>query len=163
MKLMIYKDVESLLLNNNLNVISKDILRPWGGFYVLDEFQAQIFSDLFFNKLDLSKLKYSGKLSPKILVIKPKMRLSWQYHYRRSEIWRVIKGSIKVINSDDNTEQNEYILNKGDQIEIKKEERHRIVGLDEYALVAEIWIHTDKENPSNEEDIVRVQDDFDRK
>ena len=52
---------------------------------------------------------------------------------------------------------------KGDQIEIKKEERHRIVGLDAYALVAEIWIHTDKENPSNEEDIVRVQDDFDRK
>ena len=101
--------------------------------------------------------------SPKILVIKPKKRLSWQYHYRRSEIWSVIKGSIKVIKSDDNTEQNEYILNKGDQIEIKKEERHRIVGLDKYALVAEIWIHTDKENPSNEEDIVRVQDDFDRK
>lgn len=160
---MIYKDVESLISLNNLNIISKDIKRPWGGFYLIDESQTKMFSNLFFNKLNLSKFKYSGKLSPKILVIKPKKRLSWQYHYRRSEIWSVIKGSIKVIKSDDNTEQNEYILNKGDQIEIKKEERHRIVGLDSYALVAEIWIHTDKENPSNEEDIVRVQDDFDRK
>ena len=52
---------------------------------------------------------------------------------------------------------------KAIKIKIKKKERHRIVGLDDYALVAEIWIHTDKENPSNEEDIVRVQDDFDRK
>ena len=160
---MIYKDVESLISLNNLNIISKDINRPWGGFYLINESQIQIFSNLFFNKFDISKFYNSGKLSPKILVIKPKKRLSWQYHYRRSEIWSVIKGSIKVIKSDDNTEQNEYILNKGDQIEIKKEERHRIVGLDEYALVAEIWVHTDKENPSNEEDIVRVQDDFDRK
>ena len=160
---MIYNDVESLISLNNLNVISKDIIRPWGGFYLINESQIQIFSNLFFNKFDISKFYNSGKLSPKILVIKPKKSLSWQYHYRRSEIWSVIKGSIKVIKSDDNTEQNEYILNKGDQIEIKKEERHRIVGLDDYALVAEIWIHTDKDNPSNEDDIVRVQDDFDRK
>ena len=48
-------------------------------------------------------------------------------------------------------------------IEIAKEERHRIIGTDKHALVAEIWIHTDKDNPSDEEDIVRVQDDFDRK
>ena len=159
----ILKDVELLLSNNNLNIISKDIDRPWGGFYVLDESQAQSFASLFFNNLDVSKLSLSGKLSPKILVIKPKKRLSWQYHYRRSEIWSVIKGSIKVIKSDDDVEKDEFILNKGDQIEIKKEERHRIIGTDKYALVAEIWIHTDKDNPSDEEDIVRIQDDFDRK
>ena len=160
---MIYKDVESLISLNNLNFISKDIKRPWGGFYLIDESQLQTFSNLFFNKMDISKLYNSGKLSPKILVIKPKKRLSWQYHYRRSEIWSTIKGSIKVIKSDNDTEKNEVILNEGEQIKIKKEERHRIVGLDDYALVAEIWIHTDKEKPSNEEDIVRVQDDFDRK
>ena len=34
--------------------------------------------------------------------------------------------------------------------------------MDEYAVVAEIWIHTDKDSPSEENDIVRVQDDFDR-
>ena len=160
---MIYKEVESLLSLNNLNIISKDIERPWGGFYVLDESQAQSFASLFFNNLDVSKLSLSGKLSPKILVIKPKKRLSWQYHYRRSEIWSVIKGGIIVSKSDDDVERELINLNAGEQIEIAKEERHRITGTDKYALVAEIWIHTDKYNPSDEEDIVRVQDDFDRK
>ena len=159
----ILKDVELLLSNNNLNIISKDIDRPWGGFYVLDESQAQSFASLFFNNLDVSKLSLSGKLSPKILVIKPKKRLSWQYHYRRSEIWSVIKGDIIVSKSDDDVERELINLNAGEQIEIAKEERHRIIGTDKYALVAEMWIHTDKNNPSDEEDIVRVQDDFNRK
>ena len=160
---MIYKEVELLLSNNNLNIISNDIEKPWGGFYVLDESQAQSFAGLFFNNLDVSKLSLSGKLSPKILVIKPRKRLSWQYHHRRSEIWSVIKESIKVIKSDDDIERELINLRAGEQIEIAKEERHRIIGTDKYALVAEMWIHTDKDNPSNEEDIVRIQDDFDRK
>jgi len=108
--------IKSILNKNNLNIISKDINRPWGGFYLINESQTKMFSNLFFNKLDLSKFKYSGKLSPKILVVKPKKCLSWQYHYRRSEIWSVIKGYIKVIKSDDNTEKKEFILNEGDQI-----------------------------------------------
>ena len=159
----ILKEVELLLSNNNLNIISKDIDRPWGGFYVIDESQAQSFTSLFFNNLDVSKLSLSGKLSPKILVIKPKKRLSWQYHYRRSEIWSVIKGGIIVSKSDDDVEKELINLKAREQIEISKEERHRIIGTDKYALVAEIWIHTDKDNSSDEEDIVRVQDDFDRK
>ena len=160
---MIYKEVELLLSNHNLTIISKDIDRPWGGFYVLDESQAQSFAGLFFNNLDVSKLSLSGKLSPKILVIKPNKRLSWQYHYRRSEIWSVVKGGVIVSKSDDDIEKKLINLKAGNQIEIAKEERHRIIGTDKYALVAEIWIHTDKDNPSDEEDIVRVQDDFDRK
>ena len=160
---MIYKEVELLLSNNNLNIIFKDIDRPWGGFYVIDESQAQNFANLFFNNLDVSKLSLSGKLSPKILVIKPKKRLSWQYHHRRSEIWSVIKGGILVSRSDDDVERELINLKDGEQIEIKREERHRIIGTDKYALVAEIWIHADKDNPSDEEDIVRVQDDFNRK
>ena len=160
---MIYKEVESLISLNNLNIISKDIERPWGGFYVLDESQSQSFASLFFNNLDVSKLSLSGKLSPKILVIKPKKRFSWQYHHRRSEIWSVIKGGIIVSKSDDDVERELINLKAREQIEIAKEERHRIIGTDKYALVAEIWIHMDKDNPSDEEDIVRVQDDFDRK
>jgi len=160
---MIYKEVESLISLNNLNIISKDIERPWGGFYILDESQSQSFASLFFNNLDVSKLSLSCKLSPKILIIKPKKRLSWQYHHRRSEIWSVIKGGILVSRSDDDIERELINLKAGEQIEIAKEERHRIIGTNKYALVAEIWIHTDKDNPSDEEDIVRVQDDFDRK
>ena len=49
-----------------------------------------------------------------------------------------------------------------DIIQLKQAERHRLLGLDGWGIVAEIWRHTDAENPSNEEDIVRVQDDFGR-
>ena len=51
---------------------------------------------------------------------------------------------------------------EGDQIILKQGERHRLIGLNDYGVVAEIWQHTDKKNPSDEEDIVRVQDDFGR-
>ena len=47
-------------------------------------------------------------------------------------------------------------------IQLKQGERHRLVGLDNWGIVAEIWQHTDAANPSDEEDIIRVQDDFGR-
>ena len=146
----------------NLKVVDKDTDRPWGGFFVISEDNAQAFSNIYFNGLNSEELKVSGKLSPKILIISPNKRLSWQYHHRRSEIWKVISGEIKVITSNDDIERNEEILKKGDEINLYKGERHRIIGMDEYAVVAEIWIHTDKDNPSDENDIIRVQDDFDR-
>ena len=110
----------------------------------------------------MQTLKIGGKLSPKILIVKPKARLSWQYHYRRAEIWRVFKGECGIIRSDTDKENEMKIYNEGDQIKLKQGERHRLIGLEDYCLVAEIWQHTDKNNPSNEEDIVRVQDDFGR-
>lgn len=45
---------------------------------------------------------------------------------------------------------------------LKQGERHRLVGVDEWGIVAEIWQHTDAAHPSDEDDIVRVQDDFGR-
>ena len=39
--------------------------------------------------------------SPKILIIAPNKRLSWQYHHRRSEIWKVVRGEINVVTSHD--------------------------------------------------------------
>jgi hypothetical protein len=41
-------------------------------------------------------------------------------------------------------------------------ERHRLVGLEDWGVIAEIWQHTDAAIPSDESDIVRVQDDFGR-
>ena len=145
-----------------LKVIDKDIDRPWGGFFVISEDNAQDFSNIYFNGLNTEELKISGKLSPKILIIAPNKRLSWQYHHRRSEIWKVVGGQIKVVTSHDDIERKEQILKEGDEIRLYKGERHRIIGTDDYAVVAEIWIHTDKDNPSDENDIVRIQDDFDR-
>ena len=41
-------------------------------------------------------------------------------------------------------------------------ERHRLVGLENWGVVAEFWQHTDPDHPSDEDDIVRVQDDYKR-
>ena len=153
---------EDLIKSKGFKVISKDFERPWGGFLVIDESQAQDFSNQFFKGQDVETLKIGGQLSPKILIVKPKARLSWQYHNRRAEIWRVFNGKCGIIRSDTDRENKMKIYKEGDQIKLKQGERHRLIGLDEYCLVAEIWQHTDKNNPSNEEDIVRVQDDFGR-
>ena len=147
----------------NLNIKKKDPNRPWGGFFDIDEDDFKKFIDLYFKGISVNDYKSLGKLSSKILVIAPNKRLSWQYHHRRSEIWKVNSGEIKVITSHDDVERKEEILKDGDKIRLFRGERHRIIGTNDYAVVAEIWIHTDKDNPSDEEDIVRVQDDFNRK
>ena len=54
------------------------------------------------------------------------------------------------------------VYKEGDQIILKQGERHRLVGLEDLGIVAEIWQHTDKNQPSDEEDIIRIQDDFGR-
>ena len=54
------------------------------------------------------------------------------------------------------------IFKEDDIIHFQKEERHRLIGLSDFGIVAEIWIHTDSDNPSDEDDIVRLQDDYSR-
>lgn len=154
----IKKEIESF----GFSVVSHDFERPWGGFLVIDETQAQEFSNKFFKGLDVNTLKIGGKLSPKILIVKPNARLSWQYHNRRAEIWQVYNGSVGVIRSDSNLENEMKVHNEGDQIVIEQGERHRLIGLNETSIVAEIWQHTDANHSSDEDDIIRVQDDFGR-
>jgi len=50
----------------------------------------------------------------------------------------------------------------GDLIKLEKRIRHILISSDNWGAVAEIWVHTDKNNPSKEEDIVRVSDDYGR-
>ena len=157
-----YKEIEVKIESLGFNIISKDLQRPWGGFLVIDEDQAQDFSNQFFKGINIKELKISGKLSPKILIVNPESRLSWQYHNRRAEIWRVYKGKVGIIISENDIQKEIGIYSKGDQITLKQGERHRLIGLDNYGVVAEIWQHTEENHPSDEEDIVRVQDDFGR-
>ena len=74
----------------------------------------------------------------------------------------VYKGSAGIIRSNTDTENEMELYGKGDQIVLEQGERHRLIGLDDYCVVATIWQHTDKNNPSDEDDIIRVQDDFGR-
>ena len=155
-------EIENEISDLGVDIISKDFERPWGGFLVINENQAQEFSDKFFEDINVQSLKIGGKLSPKILIVKPHSKLSWQYHQRRAEIWRVYKGKVGVSRSMNDKQNPKIILNEKDQIKLKQGERHRLIGLDDYAVISEIWQHTDPENPSNEDDIVRVSDDYGR-
>ncbi len=159
---MIFENIQNQLETNRFTIVSKDHNRPWGGFFVIAEEQAQEFANQYFDGLEVTTLKRGGALSPKILVVAPEKRLSWQYHYRRAEIWRVIQGQAGVKRSDTDTEGELELLNVGDTITLQQGERHRLIGLSDYAVIAEIWQHTNANHPSDEEDIVRVQDDFGR-
>ena len=66
-----YNNTEVQIKSKGFKVVSKDFERPWGGFLVIDESQAQNFSNQFFKGLDVQTLKIGGKLSPKILKVKP--------------------------------------------------------------------------------------------
>lgn len=158
----LFQNIENKLKGEGFNIVNKDDSRPWGGFFVIDEAQAQAFANKYFDGIDVDTLKIGGKLSPKILLVAPKARLSWQYHHRRAEIWQVVEGTvgIKTSPTDEEGELKEY--HPADQIKLEQGERHRLIGLDGWGVVAEIWQHTDAGNPSDEDDIVRVQDDYGR-
>ena len=156
-----YKNIEDELTNLGFQIVDSNLEKPWGAYFCIDENQAQVFSDKFFDGIDIDSLKIENKLSPKILIVKPNMRLSWQYHNRRAEIWQVYKGQVGVVQSDTDIENELKNYMPGDQIKLRQGERHRLVGLADYGVVAEIWQHTD-EIPSNEDDIIRVQDDYGR-
>ena len=157
-----FQEIEKEITSFGFKITSRDFERPWGGFLVINESQSQDFANKFFDGLNIDSLKIGGKLSPKILIVNPNSKLSWQYHHRRAEIWRVYKGSVGVSKSMNDNEQPMVILNEKDQIKLKQGERHRLIGLDNFGVVSEIWQHTDRDNPSDEDDIVRLSDDYGR-
>ena len=161
-KASLFQELEQTLTQQGFTIAQQDQTRPWGGFFVIEENQAQPFANTYFDGMPIEDLKISGKLSPKILVVAPDKRLSWQYHHRRAEIWKVVKGTVGVVTSDTDTEGEMKTLGPENYITLKQGERHRLVGLQDWGVLAEIWQHTDAENPSNEDDIVRVKDDFGR-
>ena len=98
------------------------------GGLVIEEKDGQKFADTYFNNLDVQSLKISGKLSPKLLLVKPESRLSWQYHHRRAETWGIVKGEVGIVRSFNDTESPIVNYTEGDFITLQKEERHRLIG-----------------------------------
>jgi mannose-6-phosphate isomerase len=158
----VFKMIEDHLSKRGFRVVATDFQRPWGGFFVIDESQAPTFARHFFPEVKIEDLRISGKLSPKILVTQPGKRLSWQYHHRRAEIWKLVAGSAGVATSKNDQQGPVKELKVGEIIRLNQGERHRLIGTGNWGMVSEIWQHTDPKNPSNEEDIVRLQDDFGR-
>jgi mannose-6-phosphate isomerase len=161
-KPQVLASIEKYLQSLGFKIVDKDFNRPWGGFFVLDETQAEKFAKQFFPGIEISSLKIGGKLSPKILVVQPNQRLSWQYHHRRAEIWKLVAGTAGIVTSE--TDQQgplkQMIINE--IVRLRQGQRHRLVGLDGWGMISEIWQHTNASHPSDENDIVRVQDDFGR-
>ncbi len=162
-KELIFEHIAEYLHMQNLKIDKQDNTRPWGGFFVIKENESEKFINLYFPELAGSgELNISWKLSPKILIVAPDKKLSWQYHNRRAEVWKLIGGTAAIVTSDTDEEKETLYLKIGDIIHLQQGERHRLIGLETWGIVAEIWRHTDAGHPSDEEDIVRIQDDFGR-
>lgn len=164
-KMSVFNSVELYLQEIQLPYRDIDSSRPWGGFFTFHESDASAFINEFYSgdQISIEDFPAETTLSPKLLIVEAGKRLSWQYHFRRAEIWKCIYGEVEVITSDTDEEKESRIIKKGGIIRLNKGERHRIIGTDQYGIIAEIWQHTDPDNPSNEDDIVRLQDDFGRK
>lgn len=152
----------SFLQARGYRVVAEDGDRPWGGFLVIAEEQARRFLGDFFPGEDPDAFGHGARLSPKLLLVAPGTRLSWQYHHRRSEIWRVLCGPVGVVRSPTDAEGEVQQLTPGERVRLAVGERHRLVGLEGWGILAEIWRHEEPANPSSEDDIVRVADDYGR-
>ena len=107
--------------------------RPWGTYRVL--FQGDRF-----------KIKH--------ITINPGMRLSLQYHFHRSEHRVVVRGTAKVSVND-----REQLFHEGESVFVPKSAVHRLENPGRVLL--EI-VEIQNGEYLGEDDIVRIQDDFNR-
>lgn len=108
-------------------------IRPWGEYFVLDG---------------------STVHKVKRIVVKPGGRLSYQYHFHRSEVWTIVEGEA-IITIDDQ----DKIYKVGDVIIIPVKAKHRIENKTNKSLV---FIEVQWGASFEESDIVRIEDDYDR-
>ena len=88
----------------------------------------------------------------KLIYVNSGKRLSLQYHNKRSEFWKVVRGTAMV-----ELDGKETILAEGDTIVIPRQARHRVGALDGDCTILEIAY-----GKFDEDDIVRIEDDFQR-
>ncbi|MBI3889364.1 phosphoheptose isomerase [Candidatus Saccharibacteria bacterium] len=162
---MVVNAIKNALAESNYKIIELNEQKPWGAYFRLDSTMTESFLADFFSGLTLEKARLGHKgaeLSPKILLVAPGHRLSWQYHHRRAERWAFLTGGA-FYRSDGDDEGVICDAKPGDIVQFNQAERHRLVGAREhYTIVAEIWQHTDSDLVSDEEDIVRLDDDYGR-
>jgi mannose-6-phosphate isomerase-like protein (cupin superfamily) len=107
--------------------------RPWGKFEVL----------------------YDGEdCKLKRITVNPGGRLSLQYHYKRDEFWRIINGTATITLGDDL-----LTVFSGGFVEIPRTIHHRVENLSNTPLV---FIETQTGDYFGEDDIVRIEDDYNR-
>lgn len=108
-------------------------IRPWGQYWVLEDAET--------HKVKRIEVKSGG-------------RLSYQYHHKRSEVWTIVEG--KAIITLDGIEK-EY--NVGDVAIIPQGVKHRIENKTQDKVV---FIEVQYGTYFGEDDIVRIEDDYNR-
>jgi mannose-6-phosphate isomerase len=106
-------------------------IRPWGRF---------------------EKFHENKSCTVKLIYVNANSRLSLQYHKKRSEFWKVIKGTA-VVEIDKKT----IVLGEGETITIPRQAKHRVLALKSDCIILEIAYGRFDEN-----DIVRLEDDYQR-
>ena len=86
------KDIE----NKKIKISGEDFDRPWGGFFKIDNGSLDDFLSIYFSGVEMPFDVKKLNVSPKILVVAPGKKLSWQSHERRSELWRVVRGPVGI-------------------------------------------------------------------
>ena len=107
--------------------------RPWGRYEVLEEREGY---------------------KVKRLEVKPGARLSLQRHLKRSEHWVVVSGTADVVCGDRNLQ-----LKQGEHIHIPPETNHRLGNSSDQPLSL---IEVQLGDYLGEDDIVRIEDDYER-
>lgn len=90
----------------------------------------------------------------KKILIRPGEAPSYQYHFKRSEIWVIVKGKAEV-----KIDEVIYSHGVGDIIKIPKESKHQIINIGNEDL---IFIEIQLGESFEESDIVRVEDKYGR-
>jgi mannose-6-phosphate isomerase len=107
--------------------------RPWGKFEILVD---------------------NDNCKVKRITVYPNGRLSYQYHHKRSEVWTIVSG-IATMTLDDKI--SDYIY--GETILIPQGTKHRVEnkGFDDL-----VFIEVQHGSYFGEDDIVRIEDDYNR-
>lgn len=90
----------------------------------------------------------------KKIVVKPGEAPSYQYHFKRSEVWIIVKGKAEI-KIDDVIMQHHV----GDIIKIPKEASHQVTNVGDDDLV---FVEVQLGESFEEEDIVRLEDRYGR-
>jgi mannose-6-phosphate isomerase-like protein (cupin superfamily) len=109
------------------------VLSPWGGYTIL--FKGPDFQ-------------------VKRIEVKPGLRLSLQKHAKRAEQWTVVSGSGAAV-----VDGKEIPVKRGSMIDIPVESVHRMHNMGRVPLV---FIEVQFGEYLGEDDIVRLEDDFNR-
>ena len=105
--------------------------RPWGRF---------------------EKFHENKSCTVKLIYVNANSRLSLQCHKKRSEFWKVIKGTAMV-----EVNEKRIVLGEGETITIPRQVKHRVLALESECIILEIAYGRFDEN-----DIVRLEDDYQR-